>query len=295
MAEHYDVIIIGTGAGGGTLAHTLAPSGKKILLLERGNYLPREMATWDAQSVFVDGRYISKDTWYDADGSEFQPQVHYFVGGRDQALRRRALPAAAGRLRGPAPRRRPVARVAAHVRRLRAVLHACRMALPGPRQPRRGPHRRALEQAVPVAGRVARGTDRATLRRSPICRLPPVPRAMWGAARRSRTGEEQMHPRCTSCDGYPCLVHAKSDAETIAVRPILDLPNVTLLVNAEVRRLRTDATGGSVTGVDVSRGGRRCTTPTWSWCRPAPGTVPSSCCARRAIGTRTDSPTAPTR
>ena len=81
MAEHYDVIIIGTGAGGGTLAHTLAPSGKQILLLERGNFLPREMANWDPQSVFVDGRYISKDTWYDADGSAFQPQVHYFVGG----------------------------------------------------------------------------------------------------------------------------------------------------------------------------------------------------------------------
>src|SRR4249920_485835 len=69
MAEHYDVIIIGSGAGGGTLAHTLAPSGKKILLLERGNYLPREMANWDPQSVFVDGRYVSPDTWYDADGA----------------------------------------------------------------------------------------------------------------------------------------------------------------------------------------------------------------------------------
>jgi choline dehydrogenase-like flavoprotein len=81
MAEHYDVIIIGTGAGGGTLAHTLAPSGKRILLLERGNYLPREMANWDPESVFVDGRYISKDKWFDSDGAEFQPQVHYFVGG----------------------------------------------------------------------------------------------------------------------------------------------------------------------------------------------------------------------
>ena len=81
MPEHFDVIIIGTGAGGGTLAHTLAPSGKRILLLERGNFLPREMANWDPDPVFVDGRYISPDTWYDADGTAFQPQVHYFVGG----------------------------------------------------------------------------------------------------------------------------------------------------------------------------------------------------------------------
>ena len=63
--------------------------------------------------------------------------------------------------------------------------------------------------------------------------------------------------RCTWCDGYPCLVHAKSDAETIAVRPLLDRPNVTLLVDAEVVRLETDAGGRTVTGVVVSRAGTR--------------------------------------
>ena len=81
MTEHYDVIIVGTGAGGGTLARTLAPSGKRILLLERGDFLSREMDNWNPGSVFVDGKYISPDTWYDADGKPFQPQVHYFVGG----------------------------------------------------------------------------------------------------------------------------------------------------------------------------------------------------------------------
>ena len=73
------MIIVGTGAGGGTLAHTLVPSGKRILLLERGDFLPREMDNWNPGSVFVDGKYISADTWYDADGKSFQPQVHYFV------------------------------------------------------------------------------------------------------------------------------------------------------------------------------------------------------------------------
>ena len=81
MAEHYDVIIIGTGAGGGTLAHALAGSGKRILLLERGDFLPRETGNWDPKTVFVDGKYMSKDTWFDGDGKPFQPQVHYFVGG----------------------------------------------------------------------------------------------------------------------------------------------------------------------------------------------------------------------
>src|SRR5215831_20145383 len=77
MSENYDVIIIGTGAGGGTLAHTLAPSGKRILLLERGDFLPRQVDNWNPKPVFVTGKYISKDTWYDEDGKPFQPQVHY--------------------------------------------------------------------------------------------------------------------------------------------------------------------------------------------------------------------------
>ena len=73
------MIIIASGAGGGTLAHTLAGSGKSILLMERGDFLSREMDNWDPRPVFVDGKYISADTWYD--GKPFQPQVHYFVGG----------------------------------------------------------------------------------------------------------------------------------------------------------------------------------------------------------------------
>ena len=81
MAEHFDVVIVGTGAGGGTLAHALAGTGKRILLLERGDFLPREMDNWNPRSVFVDGKYMSKDTWFDEAGKPFQPQVHYFVGG----------------------------------------------------------------------------------------------------------------------------------------------------------------------------------------------------------------------
>src|SRR5271170_2989705 len=82
MSDGYDVIIIGTGAGGGTLARHLAPSGKRILLLERGDWLPREPENWSTVDVFVDGRYVSPDSWYDPKAkSFFQPQVHYFVGG----------------------------------------------------------------------------------------------------------------------------------------------------------------------------------------------------------------------
>jgi len=79
--QHYDVIIIGTGAGGGTLAHKLAPSGKRVLLLERGGYLPREPANWDSREVFINDRYLSGEFWYDQDGRAFKPHQQYFVGG----------------------------------------------------------------------------------------------------------------------------------------------------------------------------------------------------------------------
>ena len=79
--DSYDVIIVGTGAGGGTLARHLAPSGKRILLLERGDWLPREPQNWLAQDVFVDNRYVSRGHLVRRHGKPFQPQIHYFVGG----------------------------------------------------------------------------------------------------------------------------------------------------------------------------------------------------------------------
>ena len=79
--NHYDVIVIGTGAGGGTLAHRLAPTGKRILLLERGDYLPRERDNWDSTAVFVRGKYRAPEYWYDRHGNEFPPEVNYYVGG----------------------------------------------------------------------------------------------------------------------------------------------------------------------------------------------------------------------
>ena len=81
MSRDVHVIVIGSGAGGGTLVHRLAPSGKQVLLLERGDWLPREPHNWSVGDVFVENRFISPDTWYDAHEKPFQPQVHYFVGG----------------------------------------------------------------------------------------------------------------------------------------------------------------------------------------------------------------------
>ena len=84
MSDHYDVIVIGSGPGGASVAHRLAPTGKRILLLERGDYLPRSPANWDSQTVFVDGAYQATETWYGADGRSFHPGLHYYVGGNSK-------------------------------------------------------------------------------------------------------------------------------------------------------------------------------------------------------------------
>jgi choline dehydrogenase-like flavoprotein len=250
----YDVIVIGSGAGGGTLVHRLAPSGKRILLLERGDWLPREPQNWLAHDVFVDNRYVSPDTWYDADDKPFQPQVHYFVGG-------------ATKLYGAA------------LYRLRAedfdqLMHHDG---PSPAWPvgydEFEPYYTQAEALYQVHG--ARGEDPTEPRASAPYPFPPVshePRIQQLADDLAAAGHHPFHApcgimldetdmpysrcvRCPDCDGFPCVVHAKSDAEVLGVRPALEHPNVTLLTGAEAVRLETDATGHTVTGVVVSHDG----------------------------------------
>ncbi len=141
--DHYDVIIIGTGAGGGTLAHRLAPSGKRILLLERGGYLPREPENWDSHEVFNKDRYLSGEEWIDKNGNPFKPHQQYFVGGNTKfygailfRLRERDFDEVQ-HYGGVSPAW-PLS-----VRGLRALLHRGRAALPRPRRTRRGPDRAA--------------------------------------------------------------------------------------------------------------------------------------------------------
>jgi choline dehydrogenase-like flavoprotein len=256
MTEHYDVIIIGTGAGGGTLANTLAGSGKRILLLERGDFLPREMENWSPNAVFVQGRYISEDTWFDGGGRPFQPQVHYFVGGATKlygAALYRLRPADFGELK--------------HVDGI------------SPAWPLSyddfEPWYTKAEQLYQVHGNG--GEDPAEGHRSAPYPWPAVshePRIQQIHDDLAKGGYHPFHApcgilldeadrpastciRCAWCDGYPCLVHAKSDAEVIAVRPVLGRGNVTLVTGAEVTKLETDGSGRTVTGVFVSRGGGR--------------------------------------
>jgi choline dehydrogenase-like flavoprotein len=252
--DDYDVIIVGTGAGGGTLARRLAPTGKRILLLERGDWLPREPANWLAQDVFVENRYISPDTWYDGQGKPFQPQVHYFVGG-------------ATKLYGAA------------LYRLRRedfgeLRHHDGLSPAWPiTYDELEPYYTQAEQLYEVHG--ARGEDPTEPHASAPYPFPAVshePRIQQLADDLASAGYQPFHApcgvrlreenmpysacvRCANCDGFPCAVHGKSDAEVFGVRPALEHDNVTLLVNARVTRLETSGDGATVTEVVVERDG----------------------------------------
>lgn len=79
--QFYDVIVIGTGAGGGTLVQKLAPTGLKILVLERGDFLDKESSELTGTEVFERERYHAPESWTDNVGEPFYPQTNYSVGG----------------------------------------------------------------------------------------------------------------------------------------------------------------------------------------------------------------------
>jgi choline dehydrogenase-like flavoprotein len=222
-------------------------------LLERGDWLPREPANWQAQDVFVDNRYVSPDTWYDEKGKAFQPQVHYFVGGSTK-------------LYG-------------------AALYRLRKEDFGELQHHDGvspawpisydelePYYTRAEQLYEVHG--ARGEDPTEPSASAPYPFPAVshePRIQQLSDDLAAAGYHPFHApcgirlneqrmpysacvRCANCDGFPCVVHGKSDADVLGVRPALEHPNVTLLTNAEAVRLETDESGSTVTDVIVEVG-----------------------------------------
>lgn len=252
---HYDVIIIGSGAGGGTLANTLAKTGKNILLLERGGFLPRERENWSPEAVFQQGRYISPDTWYDRHNRAFQPQSHYFVGGATKMYG-----AALFRLRP---------------QDFGVMTHSdgTSPAWPISYDDMEQWYSQA-EQMYQVHGN--HGEDPTEGHWSKQYPHPPVTHsrrigeifddlttagykpfhAPSGVLLDEDRPEGSACIKCATCDGFPCMMHAKADAEVIAVRPILDLPNVTLVTGAEVTWLTTSSDGRHVTGVWATVNGK---------------------------------------
>lgn len=248
MAKTFDIVIIGSGAGGATLAQRLAPSGKSILILERGQHLPREAENWSPRAVFIDRRYRTTEHWHDKAGRAFTPNTHYWVGGNTSFYG-----AALMRMRG---------RDFTRVQHAGGISPAWPISLTD-----LAPYYTEAERLWQVRG--ARGEDPTEAGDEPPYAHPAVRQDPGVAALRDHwlaqgwrpfslplgVRLDQDHPvtspciQCKTCGGYPCLLKAKCDARTVAIEPLLDLPNVTLLTGRKVLRLETDASGRAVTSV----------------------------------------------
>jgi len=256
--SHYDVIVIGSGPGGASLAQKLASTGKRILLLERGDYLKREPANWDSKTVFVDGMYQTRETWYGGDGSKFQPGLHYYVGGNSKVYG-----AALFRLRE---------------RDFEVLQHKDGISPAWPlTYADFEPYYAQAERLFHVHGQ--RGEDPCEPRSSTPFPYPAVSHEPRIQALNDSLLKAGLHPfhlplgilldekdgkvtptstciRCDAFDGFPCLLNGKADAQVMCVDPALAAyPNLTLMTEAYVSRLETDATGRTVTGVCVQRAG----------------------------------------
>lgn len=251
--EKFDVIIVGSGAGGGTLAFTLAETGKKILILERGDFLPREKENWEPHAVFIEGRYNPGEEWLDKDGKSFEPGTHYYVGGNTKFYGAALL-----RLRKED---------------FEELKHFDGISPAWPlKYEDFQPYYLKAEELYSVHGE--RGKDPTEPPENAPYFYPPLshePRIqeifdqIQGSGHKPfplpvgiRLNEEDREKsqcvRCDTCDGFPCLVDAKADAHTTCIRKALQHENVTLKTGVKINRLI--ASGKKVTAVEGEENGK---------------------------------------
>jgi choline dehydrogenase-like flavoprotein len=246
----YDIVIVGSGMGGGTLAYVLRDSGAQILLVERGDFIPSEPENWSVDAVFSDGRYKAKDRWQAADGRWYEPGLTYAVGGNTKVF-------------GAAlPRFRPSD--------FGEVQHADGMSPAWPfTYEEIEPFYAAAEQLFGVHGEIELGQEGARRDDFPF---PPVPDEPPISELRNRLRESGYTPsyiplgidlrpggrcvRVATCDGFVCKLDAKADADIRCVRPALKSGTVDILTRAYARRILSRAGGGRATGIEVEVDGQ---------------------------------------
>ncbi|UYT88871.1 GMC family oxidoreductase N-terminal domain-containing protein [Priestia megaterium] len=252
MKKIYDVIIIGTGAGGGTLAYALKDSKLNVLILERGDYLPQEEQNWSAEATFKENRYKTKEKWYDHEGKEFSPGVNYYVGGNTKVygavmfrLRQedfKELEHEGGRI-SPAW---PISYedLEPYYNQAEELYHVHGNLGEDPTEP---PHSKPFPFPAmphePVLEKLSDSLKKQGLNPSHL------PMAI-------DLREEGRCIRCKTCDGFPCKVHAKGDADVCCIMPALKSPNVEIMTGAYARRILTDESGNLATGVEVEKDGK---------------------------------------
>jgi len=241
----FDIIIIGSGAGGGTIARELASTGAKILIVERGDFIPQEDHNWNPASVWKDLRYRTTETWLDEAGRSFRPYTHYCVGGNTKfwgTVMYRLRPSD-----------------------FKEVQHAEGISPAWPIDyDALAPYYDRAEAMYEVHGEA--GLDPTEGPRKPYP-FPPVPHSKVVGSIVEQLKAQGLHPSplplglrencvfCNTCNSFPCKIHAKSDADVCAVRPATASGNVTLWVNATARKLVTDSTGQKIEAVEIERSG----------------------------------------
>jgi choline dehydrogenase-like flavoprotein len=254
VTSDYDVIIIGSGAGGGTLAHRLAPTGLKILILERGGYLPREQENWDSVEVFGKERYVAKEMWYDKYGEAFRPHAQYYVGGNTKvygAILFRLREQDFGEVRhyGGVSPAWPISYddLEPYYAQAEELYLVHGQHGEDPTEPyRSGPF---PFPAVSHEPRIQQLHDELVLAGLNPFHLPV------GVDLNETEPEQGRCVRCDRFDGFPCLTDGKADAHVRCIRPALEHDNVKIETHAKVVRLETDSSGRSVKRVVVERGG----------------------------------------
>jgi choline dehydrogenase-like flavoprotein len=245
MTNHYDIIIIGTGSGGSTMAHKLAITGKKILILERGGFIPKEKENWDPHEVVTKGRYRPEEYWYDQNDKPFKPFIHYNVGGNSKMYG-----AALFRFRESD---------------FKEVKHygGVSPAWPFGYETLKDYYTEA-EKIYSVHGK--RGADpteppadseypESALSYEPLIKdldqklrqlgLKPFPLPMGIKLPQDYTDTEAP-VLLENFDGFPDPTDSKADGQVMCLRPALRNKNVTLLTHAYAERLITDSSGKKV-------------------------------------------------
>ncbi|MEU3002288.1 GMC family oxidoreductase [Streptomyces sp. NPDC006995] len=246
-----DVAVVGSGAGGATIAEALADSGARVLVLERGDFLPHEPENWEPEAVLGQRRYDTTETWSTPSGERFRPMAYYNVGG-------------ATKIYGAALMRMRESDFGV-VEHLDGLSPAWPFAYSDLE-----PYYGEAERLFKVHGRS--GVDPTEPPRSTPFAYPPLAHEPMVAELSASLERGGLHPhhlelgiqrgpgepcvRCGTCDCFPCLVSAKSDAEVVAMRPALRSDTVRLLTGTRATRLHTDPTGRRVTGISAVRAGR---------------------------------------
>ena len=250
MSAHYDIIIVGSGAGGGTIAHALSRSNRRVLVLERGDFVPSEEENWSPEAVWKHLRYRAKERWLDGCGEMFLPYTHYGVGGNTKfwgsvlyRLRREDF-GAIEHADGISPAW-PIdyETLAPYYDRAERLYHVHGAHGIDPTEPPREPFPYA---PIPHADGMAVLVDRL---RQLGFHPSPLPLGLI------RPGEENGCRLCNTCNSFPCRIQSKSDAEVCGIRPALSNPNIELWTNAYARRLIMDAAGRKLQAVEVERNG----------------------------------------